>query len=511
MNKIIIKHSCIIINNYEWDDSLALQHSFSIYDKLYHTLFYKAIEYKEEEKQLILPRGIDIDFLEKIFNCKATIDYSHDPYDVISDINLKYMPRDNTQKRALAFIAGVKEYSYTASKSQLSINLPTGKGKTYCSITGSAYYGLRSIIITSSIQWLEQWRDCIVEYTDTKFNEIYMLVGSASINRLIKRGNISDYKFILASHDTLKSYGDRNGWDKITELFKYMKVGLKFYDEAHLNFDNMAKIDFYTNTYKTFYITATPARSDKDENFIYRLYFKNIPSIDLFCADTDPHTHYVGIKFNSHPKPTDLSACKNAYGFDKNKYCDYITKNNNFYIMLSYVLNIALSKEGKCVIYIATNDAIKRVKQWIEINYPLLINNIGVYTSIIDQEEKAKALDKKIILSTTKSLGAAVDIKGLKMVVVAAEPFKSEVLAKQSLGRTRDNDTYYIEFVDVAFTAIKKYYKTKQPIFLKYALSCKEIDFSIDRTFDILTGKVYEEKPVEQAILFKAIQFNKVV
>lgn len=507
MDKIILRHTSIVINNYEWDDSITLQNCFSIYDKLYHSVFYKAIEYREEEKQLILPRGIDVGFLEKIFNCKAVVDYGKDPHDKVLPISLKYMPRDNEQKKALAFMVGVKDYSYTSSKSQLSVNLNTGKGKTYCSIAGASYFGLRSMVITSSISWLEQWRDCILEYTDTQPNEIYMLVGSATIHRLIKRDNISDYKFILASHDTLKSYGDKYGWDKITELFQYMKIGLKFYDEAHLNFDNMAKIDFYTNTYKTFYITATPARSDKDENFIYSLYFKNIPAIDLFCEDTDPHTHYIAIKYNSHPKPTDLSNCKNAYGFDKNKYCDYITNNNNFYMMLSYILNVAYNKGGKCVIYIATNDAIKRVKKWIEYNYPIFFNDIGVYTSIIGQDEKNKALDKRIILSTTKSLGAAVDIKGLKMVVVAAEPFKSEVIARQSLGRTRDNDTYYIEFVDTAFVAIKKYYKSKQPIFLKYALSCKEMDFSSPYIFENMYNKVLDNKPIEQGILFKAIEF----
>ena len=45
-----------------------------------------------------------------------------------------------------------------------------------------------------------------------------------------------------------------------------MRVGIKFYDEAHLNFDNMCKIDYYTNTKYTMYITATPARSNEGEN-----------------------------------------------------------------------------------------------------------------------------------------------------------------------------------------------------------------------------------------------------
>ena len=54
-------------------------------------------------------------------------------------------------------------------------------------------------------------------------------------------------------------------------------------------------------------------------------------------------------------------------------------------------------------------------------------------------------------MTTTKSAGAGEDIPGLKYSVVLAEPFRSEVLARQTLGRTRDPNTTYIELVDIGF------------------------------------------------------------
>ena len=81
---------------------------------------------------------------------------------------------------------------------------------------------------------------------------------------------------------------------------------------------------------------------------------------------------------------------------------------------------------------------------------------------------------KKLILSTTKSAGLGEHIEGLKMTVVVAEPFKSAVIAKQSLGRTRDNNTMYVELVDMGFRQILKYYNAKQPVFNKYALSTSD-------------------------------------
>lgn len=476
MEKIIVKHTSVIINNYEMGDCIRLENNFTVYDKTTHNFYYKGILYIKEEKKLILPRGIDIAYLENLFGCKAYIDKHYDPYDIIDETRIKYLPRDEVQQEALEFMSGSSlRYKTNIGKSQLSLNLNTGKGKTYCSVVNSCILRMRSAIITSSIDWLKQWRDCIIEYTDVKPREIYMISGTPTIHRLLTK-DISQYKFILISHGTIKSYGDTYGWDKVSELFKYMKIGIKYYDEAHLQFDNICRIDYNTNTYKTYYITATPVRSNKDENKIFQLYFKNIPAIDLFDSEEDPHTRYVAIKYNSRPTPMDISKCKNQYGLDRNKYVgSYIIHNENYYKMVRIILNILLSKKGKSLVYIGTNNAILTTYNWIIEHYPDLEPLIGIYTSIIPDEEKEIRLEKKIILSTTKSSGTAMDIKDLECTVVLAEPFKSEVLARQTLGRTRNPNTLYIEVVDVGFTQINKYYQQKKRVFDKYATSKSEI------------------------------------
>lgn len=476
MNKIIVKHTSIIINNYNIGDSIKLENNFTVYDKITHSYFLKGVEYVEDEKKLILPRGIDVFYLENIFQCKAVMDTSHDPMDFIDKVNIKYLPRDEIQEEAIAFMSGnTTKYKKNKNYSQFSVNLNTGKGKSYCSIINSAIHSIRSAVITSSINWLNQWKNYILEYTDIKSREIFTITGTPSIQRILSK-DMSQYKFILISHNTIKSYGDSFGWNKVSELFNHLKIGIKYFDEAHLNFVNMSKIDFYTNTYKTYYVTATPARSDKDENAIFQLYFKNVPAIDLFDENEDPHTNYIAIRYNSRPAPYEISECKNQYGLDRNKYTNYITGKDNYYKMIRIILDILFKKKGKSLIYIGTNKAIFKTYEWISYNYPELINDIGIYTSAIPEDEKINQLNKKIILSTTKSTGTAMDIKGLECTVVLAEPFKSEVLARQTLGRTRSNNTLYIEVVDTGFNQILKYYYYKKPIFEKYALSCTEIN-----------------------------------
>lgn len=496
MDKIIVKHSRIEINDYEIGDCPKLEYFFTMYDPITHSYYYKGLNYNKEKKLLILPRGLDIGWLEYALDTNATLDTKYDEFEYLSDpIMIKKTPRDEEQKEALRFILGKGEYHSNGSKSQLGINLNTGKGKTYVTVTAISYWLVRSIVIVSNKDVIIQWKNRIIEYTDIKPKEIYIIEGSNSIKKLYNR-DLSQYKIFLALHGTLKSYGDKNGWNEIGELFKYLKIGIKVYDEAHQNFDNILRIDFHTNTYKNLYLTATPKRSNQNEDQVYQLAFKNIPKIDLF-NENDPHTQYIGMHFNSKPSPDIVSRSKNKFGLNRIFYINWLIDNEHFlnfaHIMMDKVFK--LTEDGtKALIYIGTNDAITKFYIYLCKIYPQYKKDIGVFTSITPDDIKDNQLNKRIILSTTKSCGAAIDIYNLKVTVVLAEPFRSPVLARQTLGRTRANNTYYFDCVDDGFFYTKSYFNSKKPIFNKYATKCtnivmteKEIDIRIN---DILNSKL---------------------
>lgn len=477
MNKIVIYRTHIEINNYQLGDCPVLEKTFSVYDMTYHKRFPKGRIYDEERKVLMLPRGIDIGYIERLLQSEPVVDSSMDPVGDIGEVKLKYKPRDKVQQEAIKFMISADKYRNTEYATMKSVNLNTGKGKTYCSIATAAYLGFRSIVITDSIGWLEQWKSFFIEYTDIKPEEIYLISGAPSLMKLFNR-DVSKYKVLLSTHSTLKSIGDKQGWNKIREFFSYCQIGIKFFDEAHLNFDNMFQIDCYSNTFITYYLTATPGRSDLSENMIFQLYFKNVPSINLFDECQDPHTKYAAIRFNSNPTPVEASSCKNNYGLNRIAYTDYLVRNENFHKLLIILINMAIKKPGKHLFYIGTNEAILYVRDWIYEHFPELINQVGIYTSITPADKKPIELQKKIILSTTKSAGAAMDIKGLVETVNLAEPFKSKVLAQQTFGRTRDKDTLYKDIVDTGFFYTKKFYEHKKPVFKKYATECVEINMS---------------------------------
>ena len=68
MNKIIVYRTHIEIQNYNLKDCPQLENTFSVYDMTYHKRFPKGMIYDKDKKILMLPRGIDISFLENLLH-----------------------------------------------------------------------------------------------------------------------------------------------------------------------------------------------------------------------------------------------------------------------------------------------------------------------------------------------------------------------------------------------------------------------------------------------------------
>lgn len=516
MDKIEVRNTCIIVNDYNMGDSPQLEEIFRVYDPITHSFSTFGMYYDEENKRLFLPSGLDLWKIRGYFNQKYYKRTTNHPYKKIDNILMRYKPRDEQQEEALRFMVGVNEYEQNQHLNQLSVNLNTGKGKTYVSICTIAVLKVKTMIITGSNSLLSQWKDEILKYTNLQSSDVVQISGSDTINMMLM-GNSKkalDAKIFLCSHGTLRSFGDTYGWDKVYKLFEYLGIGIKLFDEAHTNFINMLMIDFYTNVWKTYYVTATPGRSSWRENRIFQLSIKNVPGIDLFDENNDPHTNYVAIKFNSRPSPQQISMCKSKYGLDRMKYIDYLTKQPNFYSMLRIIMDLVIKCKGRVLFYIGTNEGILRVYYWLSKNYPEFLGDIGIFTSLLSSEEKLKEKKKKLLLSTTKSAGLGEHIEGLKMTIVLAEPFKSEIIARQTLGRTRDNDTVYIELVDLGFKYVKKFYFAKLPIFNKYALDVSDttIDqYELDRRSEniIRQRTTVKECPIE--LDDKRFDFSKII
>jgi len=506
-NRIKVCSSCIRIDNYSQGECPQLERNFQVWNPIYHKFDMVGMYYDEKNKKLYLPKGLDLYKIKGYLNEKYYTKISPNEYKTIDGILMKYLPRDEDQKTALRFMCGLNEFEENQQHSQLCLSLSTGKGKTYCSIATASFLKIKSIVITHSNTLLNQWKDNIVEYTSLNEDDVMFISGSPMLNMILnnKSPKADRAKIFLCTHATIRSFADTYGWDKLNQVFINLGIGIKFIDEAHKNFNNMLMIDFFTNVYKTYYVTATPQRSDWKEDRIYQLSIKNVPMIDLFDEDDDPHTSYVAIKWNSRPNAMQLSECHNSYGLDRNKYVDYVTKQPNFFKIMTIVMDMVLKCNGRVLMYIGTNEGIIRVYKWISDNYPEFLCDVGVYTSAVSKEDKMnRERPKKLLLSTTKSAGEGEDIKGLKMTILVAEPFKSQVLSRQTLGRTRDRGTMYVELVDMGFKQIKKFYYSKLEVFNKYATDTSDIiidQYELDRRYEMIM-KERNQRPLCPFMLY---------
>lgn len=480
--KIVVMHNKIIVNNYTSGDCPELERIFDIYNPA--TFSYKtvAVLYDRQNKVLTLPRGMSISKLENMFGVNAFFDNSYiRPNKNMTATLIKYPPRDEKQSLALQFLHGTGEYSYTKKFNQLYLALDTGVGKTYLGIVYTALLNVKTIIITTGVDWLTQWKNAIQEHSNVVSSEIFHISGSSVINSIIKNPKkYSDkHKIFTCTHSTIQNYAQTNGWESIDILFRSLGIGLKIIDEAHLAFDNIYRIDYACPVYKTLYLSATPGRSDSGENKVYMYeYFSKVPRLNLFDPENDPHTKYVAIMYKSAMTEQEKNAMYSLRGFQKTKYSDTVVLKPNFGYISMVVMGMIYDIPGKKLLFFASNNAILIFQQWLLSYYPELGDQgkIGVYTSINPEKEKAKECE--YILTTSKSAGAALDIKGLAVSVNMAEPSGSELETHQRFGRTRGMNTLFIDLVDVSVPTCKKYYTKALPMYDKYALSTKQVDLT---------------------------------
>lgn len=494
MNKIEVRPTCIQVNDYKWGDAPNLEGHFKIWDSLTKTFFYKRLEYDEENHKLYLPRGMDVGFVEKCIGDKAKSNHTYSEYITNSTPTLlKYGPKDEVQQKTLQFLTGTGEYSYTKNFSQLLVALNTGAGKTYLGIAYMAYLNAKSIIITSSVSWLEQWKERIVEHSNIKANQIFNISGAWAITKLMNQNAATNdkYKIYLVSHSTLCSLAERQGWDSVGLLFRHLGIGIKIFDEAHLYFESMTYIDYHSDIYKTVYMTATPERGETNDNYIFQLYFKNVPTISFFDPEKDPRTHYIAIKYNSGISPRDSSRCFNLYGFNKGVYSRLVTKYENFYKACRIVFDLIKCMKGRILIFMASNESIQILYDWILANYPEYNGSVGIFTSL--NCDKKRAINNKIILTTSISAGEAMDIPDLFCSVQLAEPMKSRPKVRQRLGRTRIRGSYFIDVIDDSVNKIRQYFEENLCIYEEYALTVKILGMS-NRQLDKLNTKIVEER-----------------
>ena len=475
MYRIIAKQTCVEIHGYDLGDKPEIERLFTVYDDVTHKLIPKGFDYNEEKRILYLPRGMDIGLIERVCNAPIEMDRGYNKF-TKAVYKLTTEPRDDNQVKSIAYLIGEGDFRYTKRYSQQSLNLDVGQGKTYVTIAASTFLQMNTMIITHQDGIKEQWMNSFNNFTNIDPQCMCNIDSSKKLNKILSLKKIP-YKVFFINHGTIKSWCKKNGWDKLNEVMETLGIGLKVFDEAHLEFSSVLKIDFNTNVFKTFYLTATFERSQYGENNVFNNCFKNIAKFGIEVKESlRKHIVYLAVKFNSHPSVSDTINVKGIKGFDRYAYINYQLKNGLMMKVIDYVIDYLKNKEGKMLVLSSSIESSFTIKDHLIEMYP--DKKTIAWNSQVSDEEKAENVSADFISSTPKSLGTGSDIRGLRFLIMT-EPYTSSVSANQISGRLReygpDMYTFYIELVDIGFPKVVNMYRKRLSILKKRCVSINEI------------------------------------
>ena len=325
---------------------------------------------------------------------------------------------------------------------------------TFCVAYATNKLKRKTLIITPTeglkVQWINTYRK-MMGYRE---EQICNIAGGAVIDAILN-DSIPPADIYVANHSTLRNYlTATNGW-MFHQFMKKLQVGIKVYDEAHLDFANILLLDDFSNTEQTWYLTATFGRSDKTEQKCYKQAFSTLVSYgeNESLATMRKHVIYHTVQINTHVTPYHRAKLMAYPGFSAakfGKYAFFEDKNETCYHAIQKCLDLLKDKEGKILVFVPLIDAVELVADKLHHDYP--DKKIGRYHSRMPKDEKEEELKKDIIVTTIKSCGTGKDIPGLR-ALISADCLASRLGSRQLVGRLRPFsevlDTYFFDIVAI--------------------------------------------------------------
>lgn len=480
--QIRVFHTHIEVYPYILGENQDLEHKLSLWiDAEYR---YKPYAYFVNNDVLYLPRGYNINALEKIFHSTAFTIKRCDEYGTFTGIKKLYGPKNKAQEDGIKYLSCQDEFERYIVHSQQALVLQTGEGKTIAAIYSIINHGMKAIIITHQNKIKEQWIESLLDKTDCSEDMFLDISGTDVMNKIMDTPEEDlPYAFYFVNHQTIQSYvKQKEDWLSLREFMKHIKVGIKVYDEAHIEFQNILRIDFFSNTMKTFYLTANFDRSDKKEKSLFKMCFSASAKFGEVIKDyTEKRYHiiYVPVIYRSNPSINYLNKVVTKYGFSTLNFSTYALHKDWDKTMLKVfiqVFTLANRLDGKMLITVPRINDTEYIKSELLERFPNLDKKIMTIHSGNSKEDNDYAKEHAdIICSTIRSCGTGVDIPGLR-IIINMEPFSSNIIANQLSGRLReyakDKDTYFFDLIDIAFKQCEEQMNLK----IKYLKKkCKEI------------------------------------
>ena len=446
--------------------------------------FYNSVTFKYNHKyeyntfvtignDVRCPSTITSDIVSTYFPKKKIVYNNIFPNGDNISFSVKHTPKNEIQTEALNFLLSIAN---DPIKPWRMLNLATGTGKTYVSISAIAKLQKKTMIIVDTTDLATQWKNQFLFHTDLKDDDICILSGMESVEEA-KSNN--KYKIYIAIFNTLYMLLEKD-MNSLNELNYNLKIGIRIFDESHVNFKGICHINSLSNVQYTFFLTATPNRSDYREDKLYSKIFKNVPSYNGHKNQNKKYHIILLAKFNSQPSEKEKISVKTKYGFSTIKWANFLSKDKHYEKYLNSLLNIInkfklVEKNKKFVIMLPTIDLIEKTFDDLSINYPNI--TIGKFIGEIKKENRQNELQKQIIITNPKIFGKGIDVSDLDCVINYSQ-ISSKVNIEQILGRLRNNPGHshvLIDVTDYGYIQCKNQLRSRKNFYKNVALRLIEI------------------------------------
>ncbi len=330
------------------------------------------------------------------------------------------------------------------------VTLDPGRGKTFIALAAIRDLEVRTFFCIKA-SYIEKWIKDAEESFSFQPGELMVVRGSKHLKRLLEIGVAGELeaKIILCSNTTyyqyLKDYEMyqkdmlRYGYACLPyQMWEKLDIGLRVVDETHEQIHFNFRLDLYTHVPKTLALSGTLFSDDKLVTRMMEVMFpptlryhddeKNIyiaaEALLYTMEKPDTKVRYMNqqMQMYAHVK-FEQSIIKNKKLLNEytNMLCDFVFDRYVAKRLKGQKIAIYCSTKEMCTIL---SDKLKRIHTTL---------NVERY---IGEDDYETMLEADIIVTTLKSLGTAIDIPGLR-VVLLTDSLGSLQLNIQVMGRLR--------------------------------------------------------------------------
>ena len=365
---------------------------------------------------------------------------------------------------------------------------------TYCTGYGIGLYKKKALIIMHRDSLRAQWNESLFQMNGFERQYVHEIDTTKELYDIANGDYDKDYDIYLITHATfragLKRIGDLNIAQNIT---KNLGIGVKVIDEAHLEFRDILLLDIVCNVKRNIYLTATPGRSQREENKIYWNVFRSAkfyaPSGMLNDNMPKKWMEYVTVRMSSECRPNiyrfQVTRGKGMNPASYGKWVIAYDKKKRHFKCCKEIIMECFNRDSnaKVLVLIPLISLCESLMDFLideldkenDFKYALSIRTINSSISKSDIEYSKKA---DVIVSTLGSMGVGMDVKGLTDIINMT-PYCSKLTAEQSLGRVRyaGKIGHYYDIVDQSVPMDIFWWKSRSKTLKALSMKSETLDW----------------------------------